>query len=235
MREWRALQLALAFLTTFPIPHIHKVKDGDFARASAYYPIAGYVVGLVVALVLWLPLPISDGVQATLAVAAWLAITGMLHFDGLVDSADALFAMKSPSQRLDILKDIHVGAFGLATGVLALLMYWSLLSGWLPFFAPIIAAVAARTILLLPMNLYPAARSESLGARSREGRWGVAVLLAAPAWLLPIAWLAWLLGIITALLLARFAARRLGGGLNGDSYGMIVIGVELVVLMVLSG
>lgn len=228
--QLRAAHLALSFLTTLPLPHIQQVKEGDFARASAYYPLAGYAVGGLVALLLWLPLPLPDGVRAALAVGAWLAITGMLHFDGLVDSADALFAMKSPQQRLEILRDVHVGAFGLATGVLYLLTLWSLLSAPIPAFAPVVAAVAARTLLLWPMNAYPAARQESLGARSREGRWGLALVLALPTLLLPGAWVAWLAAGIAAWLVARFAASRLGGGLSGDIYGMIVSVSELAAL-----
>ncbi|WP_102127205.1 adenosylcobinamide-GDP ribazoletransferase [Deinococcus planocerae] len=229
-RQLDAAHLALTFLTTLPLPHIREVREGDFARASAYYPLAGYAVGGVVALLLWLPLPLPDGVRAALAVGAWLAVTGMLHFDGLVDSADALFAMKSPERRLEILRDVHVGAFGLAVGVLALLTLWSLLSAPIPAFAPVVAAVVARTVLLFPMNLYPAARQESLGARSREGRWGAALLLALPALILPGAWGAALATLVAALLVARFAASRLGGGLNGDTYGLIVVTAELAAL-----
>ncbi|MBB6018205.1 adenosylcobinamide-GDP ribazoletransferase [Deinococcus radiopugnans] len=236
MRRWekspqlRAGHLALTFLTTLPLPHIHEVRDGDFARASAYYPLAGYAVGGLVSLLLWLGLPLPGGVVAALAVGAWLGLTGMLHFDGLVDSADALFAVKTPAQRLEILRDVHVGAFGLAAGVLALLTLWSVLAAPIAWYAPLVAAVAARTLLLLPMNLYPAARPESLGARSREGRVGLALVLAAPTLLLPGAWLAWLAALAAGLGVASFSARRLGGGLSGDIYGMIVVTAELAAL-----
>lgn len=232
-RELRAAWLALTFLTTLPFPHPQLLEEGDFARASAYYPLGGYAVGGVVALLLWLPLPLPEGVRAALAVGAWLAVTGMLHFDGLVDSADALFAMKSPEQRLAILKDIHVGAFGLASGVLFLLTLWSLLGSAIPFYAPLVAAVVARTLLLWPMNRYPAARPGSLGAVSRQGRRGrelVAAALALPTLFFPGAWVGWLVGAVAVLLVARFAATRLGGGLTGDSYGLILSVTELAVL-----
>lgn len=236
MRDLRALLLALTFLTTLPFPQPRGLEDGDFARASAFYPLAGWVVGGVVALLLWLPLPLPGGVRAALALGAWLAVTGLLHFDGLVDSADALFVMKSPERRLEIMKDVHVGAFGLATGGLVLLTLWSLLGGALPLFAPVAAAVVARTLLLLPMNTYPAARPGSLGAQSRaatqsrQGHWMIAVLLALPTLLFPGAWLAWLVGLVTVLVTARFAASRLGGGLTGDSYGFIITITEIAVL-----
>lgn len=229
-RHLDAAHLALTFLTTLPLPHIREVREGDFARASAYYPLAGYAVGGLVALTLWLPLALPDGVRAALAVGAWLLVTGMLHFDGLVDSADALFAMKSPARRLEIMGDVHVGAFGLATGVLALLTLWSLLAAPIPAYAGVVAAVVARVLVLLPMNLYPAARQESLGARSREGRWGAALVLALPALLLPGAWVAALAALVGVLLAARFAASRLGGGLSGDVYGLLIVTAELLAL-----
>lgn len=229
-RSLDAAHLALTFFTTLPLPHVTEVREGDFGRASAFYPLAGYAVGGLVALTLWLPLPLPDGVRAALALAAWLAVTGMLHFDGLVDSADALFAMKSPERRLEILRDVHVGAFGLGTGVLTLLGFWSLLAAPLPAYAPLVAAVLARLLVLLPMNAYPAARQESLGARSREGRVLPALLLALPALLLPGAWAAALVALAGVWLAARFAARRLGGGLSGDVYGLLIVTAELLAL-----
>ena len=152
----------------------------------------------------------------------------MLGEDGDGAGADGLGGGQTPARRLEIMKDVHVGAFGLATGGLVLLTLWSLLGGALPLFAPVVAAVVARTLLLLPMNTYPAARPGSLGAQSRsatqsrQGHWMIAVLLALPTLLFPGAWLAWLVGLVTVLVTARFAASRLGGGLTGDSYGFII-------------
>ncbi|WP_082505947.1 adenosylcobinamide-GDP ribazoletransferase [Deinococcus sp. Leaf326] len=238
-REVRAAHLALTFLTTLPLPHTKELAEGDFARAAAYYPLAGYAVGGLVALMLWLPLPLPEGVRAALALAAWLALTGMLHFDGLVDSGDALFAATTPARRLEILRDVHVGAFGLATGALTLLALWSVLSSSLPVYAPLVAAVAARTALLVPMRLFPAARAgapgrPSLGAQSRGGRLWPALLLAAPTLLLSGAGAAWVWALGATLLVSVFAARRLGGGLTGDSYGAAVTLAELAALCALA-
>lgn len=236
IRQWRAVHLALTFLTTLPLPAV-TYQEGDFARASQFYPLAGYVVGGGVALWLWLPLPLPLDVRAALAVGLWLLLTGMLHFDGLVDSADALLSMKSPAKRLDILKDVHVGAFGLAVGGTYLLVLWSLLKSGLPPLAPLVAAVSARTLLLLPVNLYPAARAASLGASSRRGLVAlpVALALAAPTFFVAGALWAWLLGLLAALGLARWAAGRLGGGLTGDIYGLLIIAAEIAALCALAG
>jgi len=233
----RAAHLALTFLTTLPLPFTGEVHEGEFARASGFYPLAGYAVGGVLAGVGWLcsSLNLPHGVSAALTLTAWLWITGMLHFDGLVDSADAVFAMKSPTRRLEILADVHIGAFGLAAGVIVLLLKWSLLeslfSAGSSLWPLILAPVFARTVLLAPMNLFQAARKESLGARSREGWWPLALLLSSPLLLVGGGWVVALSTLAGALLVARFCAGRLGGGIGGDVYGAIVETAEIVGLL----
>ncbi len=74
----------------------------------------------------------TSPVAAALVVAADLAITGMLHFDGLVDSADGLLPPLSPARRLEVMADPHVGAFGVATAGAVLLVRWASLAALRP-------------------------------------------------------------------------------------------------------
>ena len=226
----RGLHLAHPFLTTLPFPHVGEVKDGEFARASGFYPAVGWTLGSILCAVVWLTSNLPHGVAAALVVAAWLGLTGMLHFDGLVDSGDALLAAKSPAKRLEILSDVHMGAFGLGVGVIHLLTKWSALDSRPDYLVILFAPVLARTALLAPMNLFPAARNESLGARAREGNWPIGLLIAAPAiFFAPKLAIA---ALISSLLVAWFASRRLGGGISGDIYGAIVEISEVTVLIV---
>lgn len=231
--EWRATHLALAFLTVLPLPGVGQVPPGRPARASAYYPLAGYVVGGLASLVLLLP--IDPGLRAALALSLWWGLTGLLHLDGLIDSADALLAPVPVARRLEILRDVHVGAFGVVVAVLATLLTWTALVGTDSVLAPLIAAVLARSLVLIPMQLWPAARPEGLGvgahAARRSWRWLLAVALAAPTLLLPGAWAAWIGAAVAVALVAPWAARRLGGGLTGDTYGLLIVVGELGALV----
>lgn len=231
----RAVGAALGFLTTLPLPFLpHDLEAADFARASGFYPLAGALVGLGVGGVWWLAswLHLGPQVSAALALCGWLILTGMLHFDGLLDSADAVLVSKPPAQRLDILKDVHIGAFGLGVGGAALLLKFALLSApQMQWWWPVIAAVTARGAVTLPMQFYPAARQVGLGAASRGGWWRLALLLSLGVLLGSGGGLALVLGLASSLATASFCARRLGGGLTGDSYGACIEVAELAALL----
>jgi adenosylcobinamide-GDP ribazoletransferase len=71
-------------------------------------------------------------VAAAVVVIADLAITGMLHFDGLIDTADGLLPPLSPARRLEVMADPHVGAFGVVAGAAVLLVRWASLAALRP-------------------------------------------------------------------------------------------------------
>lgn len=234
--EAQAAHLALAFLTVLPLPRVAPVPRGRLARASAYYPLAGYVVGGLASLVLLLP--IDPGLRAGLALSVWWGLTGLLHLDGLIDSADALLAPVPVARRLEILRDVHVGAFGVVSAVLVTLLSWTALAATDSALAPLVAAVLARSFVLVPMRLWPAARADGFGASAHTAsgswRWVVALALAAPTLLLPVAWPAWIGAALAMALVAPWAARRLGGGLTGDTYGLLIVVGELGALVALA-
>jgi len=228
VKRWRPFWLALGFLTTLPVPGLGKVEPGEMKEASAYYPLVGWIVGLVLAAAAWLLQSLPDGLAGAFLLAIWLGLTGMLHLDGLLDSADALLAMRPVAERLRILSDVHHGSFALGVGFVHLLLKWQLLTlaDWR---AALLAPVMARFWVLPVLNLFPAARPEGLGATARQGRLWPALLFVAPAAL----WapLPFLLSGVFVLLAARWAARRLGGGLSGDVYGALIELGELAVLL----
>lgn len=229
MKRLRPFWLALGFLTTLPVPDVGEVKPGEMKAASAFYPLIGWIVGALLAIAAWMLQRLPDGLAAALLLALWLALTGMLHLDGLLDSADALLAMKPVEDRLRILGDVHHGSFALGVGFVHLLLKWQLLAlvGWK---AVLLAPVMARFWLLPVLNLYPSARPEGLGATARQGLLLPAALIVLPA-AIP-APLPFLLGGAFVLLTAKWAASRLGGGLSGDVYGALIELGEIAVLFV---
>src|SRR5262245_35560965 len=113
---------ALAFLTVFPIRFRQTPSSTVVAQSRFWYPVIGLLLGLVLGG--WTELVGRLGeplLQAFLIVLAWVVLTGALHVDGFCDVCDGLFGGQTAEDRLRIMKDPHLGAFGLVGGVLLLL------------------------------------------------------------------------------------------------------------------
>ncbi|MGQ9666023.1 MAG: adenosylcobinamide-GDP ribazoletransferase [Anaerolineae bacterium] len=233
--------IAVRFLTRLPAPAVGEVMPRDAAWSMMAFPLVGAVLGLLlvgvdgVSRVLWPALP-----AAVLVLTAWVLLSGGLHLDGFIDCCDALWSAKAPAERLQILRDVHVGAYGVVGAVLLLLWKWSMLAGleWpLRWRVLVMAPAVARWAMVYAAWRFPDARPEpGLGAWFKEELRGRHVLIGAVAGgaicfaagrvfglaLFAAAWL-------TTIILSRWSTARLGG-LTGDVYGMICEVVEAVLL-----
>ncbi len=184
-----------------------------------------------------------------LALAA--LVTGMLHLDGFVDCCDALLGTRSVEDRLRILRDSRVGAYGALGAALLLIARYSALGellGTLRVLALIAAPTLGRWAIVFALARYPYAREEGFGSAFPQAKnyllaaTGVAftlllalallVALLGEATLLQTAVLMGLLAVATLLVTlawCTWASRRLGG-LTGDTYGALCELVELAVL-----
>lgn len=119
----RDLLAALRFLTILPLG-----RPGDFAghRTVPYFPLAGLIVGLLLALLDFafqhvFPLAVVSLIDVVLLAV----ITGALHLDGLADTADGLFSHRKSEEVLRIMKDSRVGTMGLLALVFVLGIKWA--------------------------------------------------------------------------------------------------------------
>lgn len=113
---------ALQFLTVLPTPQYADFDAAELSRSARWFPLVGVVVGGLVAAALWLGAHLSPWVGGVLALITWVRVTGGLHLDGLGDVADALGAAhRSPERFLEVLRDPHIGAFGVIAIVLQMM------------------------------------------------------------------------------------------------------------------
>ena len=137
---------------------------------------------------------------------------------------------------MDILRDVHLGAFG-AVGVTLLLITKVAAVASLRSFAPLVLAPVLGRWAMVYAATYPLARREGRAVRFSAGltrrellvATGVAASTAAIFGALGLA--ALVAAFVVATALARLAVARLGG-LTGDVYGMVCESVELAVLLV---
>jgi len=229
---------AFSLLTIVPTPLRWLDAQRPAARAMAAYPLVGLVLGAAMALaqgVLQRVLP--PAVCAGLIVAAWAVLTGGLHLDGWADCCDALAATVTRERRLEILRDPHLGSFGVAgLALLLAIKIAAVASLGRGNAALILAPVVGRWAIVNMAAMFPLARPEGMAARFREGlgrrelAWAgltVAVACGAAGWSGLIVFVA---AACTAVMFGRWASSRLGG-VTGDVYGAVCELVECVTLV----
>jgi adenosylcobinamide-GDP ribazoletransferase len=237
-------RLAVTTLTAVRLPPGR--VDRDAARAAmTVAPLVGLAIGAVAAAagygarLAWR----SNAIAALVVVVTLAALTGLLHLDGLADTADGVGAPPG-RDRLSIMKSPGVGAFGVVTVVLTLatqtLALAACFAAGLGTIAILTAVAASRlTITLGCLPGVPAARSDGLGAvvaGSVRPAAAASVTLVTAAALAAItevhdgSWdhvgrVMWslLAGLVVGSACHLIAVRRLGG-ITGDVLGA---GVEL--------
>ena len=148
------------FFTRLPLWRIHQPPQETYQTVVEHWPLVGWLTGSVMAAVLYfgsMLLPYS--VAIILAIAARLLLTGALHEDGLADFFDGFGGGGSNRQRiLDIMKDSHIGTYG----VVALICYFGLLFFALfsmqPFYAaftvmaadPYAKMISSQVVMMMP-------------------------------------------------------------------------------------
>lgn len=157
------LAAAIRTLSRFPVPG----GTGSEGRSLYWFPVVGLCYGLSYSLIALLPLPPAVCASLVLAFAAWA--TRGFHYDGLMDTADGFGGGWTPERRLEIMKDSHVGSFGVLALAVVLLVQFSTLTEVLKgeFRFPILTAVpmVSRTMQVLACVVLPYARKEGTAGR----------------------------------------------------------------------
>jgi len=227
---------ALRFFTRLPLPAAPAAPPA-FDRIAWAAPVAGVCVGAVGAVVLGLAgrLGLPAPMSACLATAALVAATGALHEDGLADVADGFGGGRTREQKLALMRDSRIGAFGAVALMLALMTRVAALLSALSFGLPgaagalVIVAALSRAGALMPLALLEPARPDGAGASagrlgpaSFAAACGVALLVAVALGLVTIgvgrAFDAALFSAIGAAAITAAAARQIGGQ-TGDVAG----------------
>ena len=111
------LIIAFAMYSKIPMPHIDWTKE-RMRYVFCFFPVIGMVIGG--AMVLWkkygMLLTGNEDFHTAVLILIPVIITGGIHFDGFLDTCDALSSYKTMEEKLEILKDSHAGAFAILMG-----------------------------------------------------------------------------------------------------------------------
>lgn len=158
---------AIAFYTTIPVSASWTL---NFTRIARWSPWVGILIGGILALVDAVLTPYCPILlRSTLLVGGWIALTGALHLDGAMDTADGLGVFE-PQKRLIVMVDSHSGAFGVIAAILIILLKIFALAAlphqralillWLPAWG--------RYSHVLAVGLYPYLKKQGKAALHHE-------------------------------------------------------------------
>lgn len=120
---------AIQFLTILPIRMHIEFEKNILHKSVIFFPVVGALLGIIISLCGWgFSFAAPPSLGALLLVIGWIVLTGGLHLDGLMDSADGLLSRRSKDQMLDIMKDSRVGAFGVISAIVIVALKWSALT-----------------------------------------------------------------------------------------------------------
>ena len=237
--------VAFQFLTVVPLPLRRPATPRDLGNSVTFFPLVGLAIGLLLFALRQLLEPVfPPSVAAAVLLAAWIACSGALHFDGLLDAADGLLGGHTPKDRLRILRDTRVGSFAVAAGCALLLLKFAALQAVGTATALIVAPILGRWWTSVAVALFPYARAEGTGRQLNENAgWPQAFGATAFAFA-PLGLLAPTLGIaavgasviaasFSAWLLIRFSLARIPG-LTGDIYGALCEASETAAILALA-
>ena len=249
---WARWNGAIAFYTCLPLPSNWPV---EFRWVARWLPLVGLLVGVLLALVDWAlaQLEMPTLTASVLVVLAGVWITGGLHLDGVMDTADGLavpiWDESAQSRRLAAMADSRLGAFGGMAAIALLLIKVSALASLSENrgLALIAAAVWGRWAQQWAIARYSYLKKEGKGAfhqaalpSIRHVLPGLIGIVSVSLGLGALGWIDWhwiwksaFAGITLSMLIGAYFNQKLGGH-TGDTYGAVVEWTEAFVLCVLA-
>lgn len=236
--------IGLQFLTRIRLVKQTEWTAEDFGHSTRFFPLVGLVLGTCYALAAWFLIYFIGMRSLTVALLLILPLllTGGLHADGFMDTADGVFSGRERARKLEIMKDSNVGAFGVVSFIMLMFLQFALLSDMHPLFlvpALFVMPIIGRFAMVLAVACFPYARADGMGktfADMADRKTVVIAALTTAVLVLPwglLAAVSLVLSVLFVLLFCRMMTNVLGG-VTGDVYGAATVLTETLVLFVFS-
>lgn len=214
--------------------------------ALCFLPLIGATVGLLEWgwLILASFLDFTELLYAVVAALLPIAVTGGIHLDGLTDTCDALCSHADQTKKLEILKDPHVGAFGVMWQTASLMLTAALFSQLYKNSSQLIVLclgyVAARALGGRAIVALPCAKNSGLAYIFADNAdktvvrrvlffvYGISCVTMII--LRPLCGTAFTALSLVWLLLHRRICMRVFGGMTGDLAGFLITTTEMLAL-----
>jgi cobalamin 5'-phosphate synthase/cobalamin synthase len=209
----------------------------DLSGLAKYLPAAGVLIGLILCLAFRLMnmCHVPDVLSGVILTITWLSLTGGLHFDGLMDTADGIFSHQTVERMLEIMRDSRVGNYGVMVGMSTLILKAACLSSLPPqdmLIVLLLCPIWARWCEAFAIGKFPYLRDSGMGKIWHDtmkypedlikGSFVPLATTITAALFRPLdAITISLATVISGYLAALMLARKFGGH-TGDTYGAVV-------------
>ena len=229
--------ILLQFMTRIPVPVKVEYDEEKLGKAIKFFPLVGLIIGLFLFTVNFLAGKVTDNRQITavIIIMAEILITGLIHIDGLADTADGLFSYADKERMLEIMKDSRIGT----NGTVALILYFLAKAVFLTAVKPeyiILYPIISRMSTSINAGLGEYARKKGMsnGIIEKNGKMDAVISILITAVLsFAILGLKGLIVLALAILFILFFmenVKRKIGGITGDTMGA---SLELTAIIVL--
>lgn len=243
INKLKSLSIAFSMYSKIPVPIVDWTEEA-MRYALCFFPLVGLVQGVVYYLWSYFGIRIfgpSNLLYAAVLTVLPVLITGGIHLDGLLDTADALSSYKPMEEKLRILKDTHAGAFA----IIICCCYFTLSLGACTMVVPQSAKVIAigfifsRSLSGFGIVTFKNARGSGLAATFADMAVKKTVRIvmilsalisgAAMIWVYPVCGACSLAAALLVLLWYKRLVFKQFGGITGDTCGFFVQITELVI------
>lgn len=164
---WESFKIAFAMYSKIPMPYA-KWEKNNIRYSLCFFPLVGVVIAL--GIILWdkvsSMLAFGDVMRTVIFIIIPIIITGGIHVDGLIDTMDAKNSYQPIDKKLEILKDPHIGAFGLIMSIVYFLLsfgVWSEITSESIYLVSI-TFILSRSLSGLSIVTFPLAKNSGLAA-----------------------------------------------------------------------
>ena len=234
----KQLIILIQFMTRIPVFVNVEYDEEELGKSIKYFPLVGAIIGIFLHGINILAGKITENRQiaAIIIIIAEIFITGLIHIDGLADTADGLFSYAEKEKILEIMKDSRVGT----NGAVALILYFMtkviLLSEIRPEYI-ILYPVISRLSTSINAGLGEYARKNGMsnGIIGKNGKKeaGISIIITMilSFIILKAKGLIILIFAILFILLLMKGVKRKIGGITGDTMGASLELTSILVLL----
>lgn len=240
----------LCYVTCLPVltrQPDRKFSESELSGLAKYLSAAGLLIGIALCLC-WLLLHVlhaNNILSGVLLTVIWLSLTGGLHFDGLMDTADGIFSHQSRERMLEVMRDSRVGNYGVMVGISTLLIKAACLSSLTNsalFPALLLCPSWARWCESFAIGNFRYLRESGMGKVWHDTmhfpidlvKGAVIPLLATAATMIaqPFEASTITIAVLFSGYLASYLLAKKFGGHTGDTYGAVVEFAEIGALLI---